>query len=78
MDASVEAVYGDKVLKSKNFLLEEWVNDSIANVPQNFIYKVSVIVGEGHVSNRVKYVINLSSDGTSKVSDTNQFKWLDP
>ena len=78
MDASVEAIDGDIVLKFKKFLLEQGqgVNDIIVDGPQNFIYAFSDIVGEGQGSNRGKYVINISLDGRSKFSDPNQFKWL--
>ena len=48
MDASVQAVYGEIVLKFKKFLVEEGGNDNILYVPQNFINKCSGIVGEGH------------------------------
>ena len=76
IDDSVEAVDGDIVLKFKNFLLEEGENDIIVDGPQNFIYAFADTVGEGHVANRENAVINLSSCGTSKVSDTNKGKWL--
>ena len=43
MDASAEAVYGDIVLKFKNFLVEEGYNE--ISVIQNFIYSFSETVG---------------------------------
>ena len=76
MDDSVEALYGDIVLKFKNFLLEEGINDIIVDGPQNFIYEFSGNTGEGHGSKRGKSVINLSLGGISKVSGTNQGKWF--
>ena len=76
MDASVEAVDGDIIIKFKKFLLEEGENDIIGNGTHNFIYEFSDTVGEGHGSNMEKSVINLSSGGSSKVSDLNQGKWL--
>ena len=63
MDASVESVDGDIVLKFKKFLVEEGENVIIVDVPQNFIYAYSDTVGEGHGSNRVKVVIELSTGG---------------
>ena len=76
MDASVEAVDGDIVLKFKKFLVEEGVNEIIVDGPQNFIYEFSDAFGEVHVSNRAKSMINLIPGRTSKVSDPNQGKWL--
>ena len=76
MDAPIEAVDSDKVLKFKKFLLEEGGNDIIADGPQNLIHAFSDTIGEGYDSNRGKAVINISSGGTSKFSDTNRGKWL--
>ena len=76
MNAFVEAVDSDIVLKFKKFLVEEGENDMIFDAPQNFIYVFSGTVGEGHGSNRGKYIIIIISGGTFKVSDTNQGKWL--
>ena len=76
MDASVEAVDGYIVPKFKKFLVEEGGNEIIFYGPQNFIYEFSDTVGEGHGSNRGKYFIDISLGGRSKVSDTNQGKWL--
>ena len=76
MYASVEALYGDIVLKFKKFPVEEGGNYIIFGSPQKFIYDFFGDVGERHVSNRVKCVINISSGGTSKVSDSNQGKLL--
>ena len=76
MDASVEAVDGDIVNKFKKFLVEEGGNGIIVDGPQNFICAFSGTIDEGHGSNRGKYVINLISSGTSKVSDPNQVKCL--
>ena len=76
MYASVEAVYGYTVIKFKKFLVKEGVNDIIVDGPQNFIYAFSDTVGEVHGSNRGKAVINISSGGTSKVYNPNQYKWL--
>ena len=76
MDDLVEDVYGDLVLKFKKFLVEEEENGIIVYGTQNFIYEFYDTVGEGHGSNRGKSVINLSSVGSSKISDTNQGKWL--
>ena len=45
MDASVESVDGDIVLKFKKFLVEEGENDIIVDGPQNFIYAYSDTVG---------------------------------
>ena len=76
MDASVEAVDGNIVLNFKKILVEEGGNDSIVDGPHNFIYTFSDTVGEGHGSNRGKSVLYIISVGTSKVSYTNQGKWL--
>ena len=76
MDASVEAVDGDIVLKLKNLPVDEGVNDIIVDGTQNFIYTFSYTSDEGHVSKRDKDVINISSFGSSKVSDPSQGKWL--
>ena len=72
----IEAVDGGIVLKFNKFLLEEVENEIIVDGPQKIIYVFSDTVGERHGSNRVKAVINLSSGGRYKVSDTNQGKWL--
>ena len=77
MDASVEAIDGDIVLKFKQFLVEEGGNDSIVNGPQNFFYAFSDTIREGHGSNRGKNVINIISGGIYKVYYLNQSKWLD-
>ena len=61
MDAPIEAVDGDKVLKFKKFLLEEGGNDIIADGPQNLIHAFSDTIGEGYGSNRGKEVIELST-----------------
>ena len=45
MDASVEAVYGDIVLKFKKFPVEEGENE--ISVSQNFIYAFYYTVGKG-------------------------------
>ena len=74
--ASIEAVYGYIVIKFKNFLVEEGVNDIIVDGPQNFIYAFSDTDGKVHGSNRGKAVINISLGGTSKVYNPNQYKWL--
>ena len=76
MDTSIEAVDGDIVLKFNKFLVEERENEISFSGPQNFIYGFFESVGEGHGSNRSKYVINISSGGTSKVSYPNQGKLL--
>ena len=57
MDASVEAVSCDIVLKFKKFLVEE--GENYISVSQNFIYAFSDTVGEGHGSKRGKSVIEL-------------------
>ena len=41
MDAFVEAIYSDIVLKFKKFLVEEGGNEIIVDGPQNFIYAFS-------------------------------------
>ena len=46
MDASVEAVDGDIVLKFKKFLVEEVENETSVSGTQNFIYTISDTVGE--------------------------------
>ena len=76
MDASVEAIDGDIVLKFKKFLVEEGGNGIIFDGPHKFIYEFADNVGEGNGSNRVKAIINISLGGSSKVSDTNQGNWL--
>ena len=76
MDASVEAVDGDIVLKFKKLLVEEGGKDMIFDAPQNFIYIFSDTIGEGHGSTRGKAVINLFLGGMFKVYDPNQGKWL--
>ena len=75
-DAYVEAVDGYIVLKFKKFLVKEGGNEIIVDGPQNFIYKFSDTVGEGHGLKGGKSVINISLGGTSKVSDPNQGKIL--
>ena len=57
MDASVEAVDGDMILRFKNFLLEE--GDNEISISQNFIYAFTDTVSEGNVSNRGNTVIDL-------------------
>ena len=52
MDASVDALDGDILLKFKNFLVEEGENE--ISVSKNFIYTFDDTVGEGHVSKRDK------------------------
>ena len=59
MYASVEAVYGDILIKFEKLLVEEGRNEISASVPQNFIYAFSDTVGEGHGLNRIKSVIIL-------------------
>ena len=59
MDAYIEAVYCDILLKFKKFLVEEG-GDEIS-VSQIFIYAFSDTVGEGNGSNRVKSVIEIST-----------------
>ena len=76
MDTYVEDVDVDKVLKFKNFLVDEGGNCIILDGLQNFMYTFSDTVCEVHGSNRGKYVTNLSSGGTSKVSDSNHVKLL--
>ena len=76
MDSSVEAVDSDIVIKLKKFLVEEGENDNIVDGPQNFIYAFADTVGEGYGPKRGKAVINLSSGGTSNISDPNEGKWL--
>ena len=46
MDASIEAIDGDIVLKFKKFLVEEGGNYIIVDGPQNFIYEFYDTVGE--------------------------------
>ena len=75
MDASVEAVYGDIVLKFKKLLVEEGGNDMVFDAPQN-LSVFSGTVGEVHGSNRGKAVINIILGGTLKVSDPNQGKYF--
>ena len=60
MNASIEAVDGDIVLKLNNFLLEEGGGYIIANGPQNFIYAFSYTYGEGHGSNRENILLLLA------------------
>ena len=67
MDAYVEAVDGDIVLKFKKFLVEEGGDGIIVDGTQNFIYTFSDTVGEGYGSNRGKDIINPSLGATSKV-----------
>ena len=76
MDASVESVDGDIVLKYKKLLVEEGGYDIIVDITHKFINTFADTVGEVHVSNRGKSVIYLSSGGTCRVSDPNQGKWL--
>ena len=57
MDTSIEVEDGEKVLKFKNFLVEEVENE--ISVSQNFIYEFSVHVGEGYSLERSKSVIAL-------------------
>ena len=76
MDAYVEDVDGDIVLKFKKSLLGEGLNDIIVDCTQNFIYVFSDTIDEAHGSNRGKAVINIILGVTSKVSDANQGNWL--
>ena len=76
MNDYVEAIDGYIVLKFNKLLVEEEENDIIVDIPQNFIYEFDDNVGEGHGSNRGKYVIKSSSGGNSKFSYPNQGKWL--
>ena len=76
MDASVETVYGYIVLKFKKLLVEEGGNDIVIDGTQNFIYAFSDTVSDGNGSNRGNSVIDISSGGSSKVSDYNQGKCL--
>ena len=62
MDASVEALDGDIVLKFNKLLVEEGRNEISASVPQNFIYAFSDTVGEGHGSNRGNQLLILAQD----------------
>ena len=64
------------MLNLNKLLVEEVVNYNIFDGPQNFVYAFSGTVCEVHGSNRGKDVINLSSGGSSKFSDTNKCKWL--
>ena len=59
MDASVEAVYGDIVLKLKTFVVEEGENG--ISVSQNFVYAFTDTIGDVNGSNRVKKVIDIST-----------------
>ena len=54
MGASVEAVYGDVVLKFNNLLIEEGGNKISVSGPQNLIYAFYDTFGEGHGPNRGK------------------------
>ena len=76
MDDSVEAVYGEILIKFKKLLVEEGENDIIVDGTHNFIYELTDTVIEGNISNRFKAVINIRSVGSSKFSDTNKGKWL--
>ena len=60
MDASVDAIDGDIVLKFKKFLVEEEENEISVSSPQNFIHEFSDTAGEGRGSNMGKAVIGLS------------------
>ena len=75
-DDSIEAIYGDILLNFKKFLVGEEENAIIVDDTLNFIYAFSNTISEGHGSNRGKDVITISSGVTSRVFDTNQFKWL--
>ena len=77
MDTSVQALDGDIVIKFKKFLVEDRENDMIVDGNQKVIYAFAYTVNEETDSNRGKSVINIISGGTSKVSDSNQVKWLD-
>ena len=54
MDASVEAVVFDIVLKFNNLPVEEEENEISGSSPQIFIYEFADTVGEGHGPNRGK------------------------
>ena len=58
MEASVEAVDGDIVLKLKNLPVEEGKKKISVSGPQNFIHSFYDTIGEGHGSNRGKSVID--------------------
>ena len=60
MDASVEDVDGDIVLKFKKLLVDYEKNKICVSGHHNFIYAFSDTIGEGHCSNRGKVVIDLS------------------
>ena len=68
MDASVETVDGDIVLKFRKFLLEEAENE--ISFGQNFIYEFSDTFGELHVSNRGKAFIDLSTGEVMSLPET--------
>ena len=61
MEASIEAVDGDIVLKFKKFLVEEGENKISVNVPQKFTYAFVDTFGEEHGSNRDKALIELNT-----------------
>ena len=52
MEASIEAVDGDIVLKFKKFLVGEVDNETSVSGNQKFIYAFSDTVGEGYGPNR--------------------------
>ena len=59
MDASVEAVDGNILLKFKRFLVEGGENEISVSGTHNFIYGFSDTVGKGHGSNRGKSMIEI-------------------
>ena len=62
------------MFKFNKFLVDERGKDIIFYVTKNFIYSFSDTAGERHSSIRDKAVVNLSSGGSSKISDLNQGK----
>ena len=82
MDASIEAVDCDILLKFKKFLVEEGENE--ISVSQSLIYSLSDTFGEWNGSNRVKAVIEISTGevptppetGNDILLDSDGKKWM--
>ena len=70
MNASVEAIYWDIVIKLNSFLVEAGGVEISVSCPQNFIYAFSDISGEGHESNRFKAMIDLRTVAVPELTET--------
>ena len=61
MDASIESLDGDILIKFKKLLVEEGYNEISVSGTHNSVYAFSDTVGEGHFLKRGKAVIDFST-----------------